>query len=481
MSKSIKKNYILNTTYQVFVLITPFITTPYLARVLGADLLGIESFISSVASYFVMFAGLGISSYIGRQIAYFKNDKHSISLYFFETRFLQLILSFFILCIYLFFTFKQQNRVLYLIYSVQIVTLIFNIDFLFYAVENFESLFFRNILFRIIDVLFILFFVKDRSCLGIYIFGKIIISFIGYLSLWIGLNKYIEFVKFSEIRVFRNFKVILELFIPTISTQIYQTVDKIMIGIITNDNFQNGFYELSIKLPKILLTLIVSLCTVMTPRIANYYKAQRHKEINEYMNRSFNFVWLIASPLAFGLVAISKNFVPWFFGSGYDEIIKLTNILGFLIIPMGLSTIMGVQYLIATGRQKEYNMTIIIGMVINCILNSILIFNYGSLGAAFASLIAETLITLLQFYIIKSEISIKHILKMSKNYILSSVIMYCIIKYYASVLASTFVSSIILVLVGATIYFTLLFLLRDKFFNNNIIYICSEIRSKFKK
>ena len=45
MSKtpSVRKNYIYNLIYQVMTLITPFITTPYISRVLGADGTGIQS------------------------------------------------------------------------------------------------------------------------------------------------------------------------------------------------------------------------------------------------------------------------------------------------------------------------------------------------------------------------------------------------------------------------------------------------------
>ena len=37
----IAKNYVYNAAYQILVLIAPIVTAPYLARVLGADHLGI--------------------------------------------------------------------------------------------------------------------------------------------------------------------------------------------------------------------------------------------------------------------------------------------------------------------------------------------------------------------------------------------------------------------------------------------------------
>ena len=49
---SVRKNYIYNLIYQVMTLITPFITTPYISRVLGADGTGVQSYTNSVVQYF---------------------------------------------------------------------------------------------------------------------------------------------------------------------------------------------------------------------------------------------------------------------------------------------------------------------------------------------------------------------------------------------------------------------------------------------
>lgn len=53
------KNYFYNLSYQILVVLTPFITIPYLARVLGPESIGLASFSSSIVSYFSLFASLG--------------------------------------------------------------------------------------------------------------------------------------------------------------------------------------------------------------------------------------------------------------------------------------------------------------------------------------------------------------------------------------------------------------------------------------
>ena len=55
---SVKKNYIYRTMYEILVLITPFVTAPYISRVLGADGVGVYSYTYSIMTYFTLFAAL---------------------------------------------------------------------------------------------------------------------------------------------------------------------------------------------------------------------------------------------------------------------------------------------------------------------------------------------------------------------------------------------------------------------------------------
>ena len=80
--KSIKKNYMYNLIYQILTLITPFITTPYLSRVLGANGVGTYSYIDSVCSYFVLFATLGLTTFGQREVSYVQDDRKKEQLFF---------------------------------------------------------------------------------------------------------------------------------------------------------------------------------------------------------------------------------------------------------------------------------------------------------------------------------------------------------------------------------------------------------------
>lgn len=107
--KSIKKNYLFNLAYQILILITPLITTPYLSRVLGADGVGSVSFAESIVSYFSLFAYMGISTYGQREISYVQDSKEKRSIIFWNTKILSFVTATIVLCVYACFVFFQDN------------------------------------------------------------------------------------------------------------------------------------------------------------------------------------------------------------------------------------------------------------------------------------------------------------------------------------------------------------------------------------
>lgn len=369
--KSIKKNYIYNLTYQILLLLTPLITTPYLSRVLGADGVGTVSFAESVVSYFTLVAALGVTTFGQREISYFQDDKKKRSHIFWETKSLQVITSIAVLVVYLAFAIFQKNLALYLILSFNIIAILVDVVWLFQGMEEFGKIVLRNILFKFLSIAYIFLVVKTKSDMTKYAFGLAFFMFLSNASLWFHVSKYVSKPIWKEIKPFRNFRVVLSLFIPTIAVQVYTVLDKTMIGLITNSSFENGYYEQAIKITKIVLTVVTSLGTVMIPRIGYHYGRGEAEQVNFYMYRGYRFVWFLGIPLCFGLLGTASNFVPWFFGEGFEKVVPLLSILAFLILAIGINNVTGMQYLIPTKRQNMFTMTVLIGAGVNFVLNFI--------------------------------------------------------------------------------------------------------------
>ena len=80
----ILKNYLYNMSYQIIAIILPFITVPYISRVLGADAVGINSYTNAIITYFVLIANVGLTVYGNRTISYTRDSIYKRSQKFWE-------------------------------------------------------------------------------------------------------------------------------------------------------------------------------------------------------------------------------------------------------------------------------------------------------------------------------------------------------------------------------------------------------------
>lgn len=477
--KSIKRNYTYNVAYQILTVITPLITAPYLSRVLGADGIGTVSFAESIVSYFTLFATLGITSYGQREISYAQDDLYKRSLVFWDTKILGFFTSGAALLIYFIFSvFQGDKSSIYLILSFNIIAIFFDITWFFQGIEEFGKIVARNTFIKLANILFIFLFVKEKTDILIYVIGLSSFTVLGNLSLWTYLPKYIKHINKAELKPFRDIGVVLSLFLPTIAVQIYTVLDKTMIGLITGSSFENGYYEQAVKMSRMLLSIVTALGPVVTPRIGYLYEKKEFDEIQRIIYRSYRFAWFLGLPICFGLMITANNFVPWFFGTGYEKVVPLLRILSLIIIVIGINNVISVQYLVPTKRQKMLTMTLIIGAATNFFLNLFLINYFASIGAAVASVIAETVIAITQLIILRKEISPIRVLKEGKSYYFASAIMLGALIPIQKFLSPSPIHTLTIVVMGMAVYFLTLFIIKDEFVISNSKIIVRKLNRK---
>lgn len=473
--KSIKKNYIYNLAYQILTLITPLITTPYLSRVFGADGVGTCSYIESISSYFVLFATLGLTTFGQRETSYVQDDRKKRSIVFWETNIIELIASTLCIVAYVAFSFMQTNKELYLVLVLNLLSVIANISWFFQGLEEFGKIVLRNIIFKFINIIYIFAVVKTKNDLILYLFGVAFFGLINNLSYWISVPKYIDKPRLKELHPTKHIKTVISLFVPTIAMQVYTVLDKTMIGVITKNAFENGYYEQALKISKLILTIVTSLGTVMIPRIGYHYSKGDTEIVKGYMYRAYKFVWLCGMPLTFGLIAVSNNFVPWFFGKGYEKVVPLLGILSFLILAIGINNVTGMQYLMPTKRENIFSATVIIGAATNFAMNFFLIQLFQSTGAAIASVVAETTIAIIQIYIVRKELSPFEIIKCGVNYFIAVGVMFAVLLLIRGFFFPSILHTFELVMIGAIIYGVVLIIMKDEFLLSNMSMISKKI------
>lgn len=477
--KSVKKNYIYNLIYQILVMIIPLITTPYLSRVLGAENIGIYSYTLSITTYFILFGSLGVAMYGQREIAYVQDNKDKRSKTFYEIFIMRIITLFISLIIfYITFCIKGEYNVYYKILILEIIANAIDISWYFQGLEEFKKTVIRNTIVKLISVVCIFVLVKNNNDLNKYFAIYVLSNVIGNLSLWLYIPKYTSKVKLNELKVIRHLKPTIILFIPQVATQIYTVLDKTMIGAIIADKSEVGYYEQAQKIIKLLMTIATSLGTVMMPRIAATYSKGNKEKVREYMNTSFSFIMLLAFPLMFGIISVANKFVPLFYGNGYEKVIPIMCIISPIIIFIGLSNVTGTQYLLPTKQQNKYTISVVMGAVVNFILNIILIKKYASIGASIATVVAEFCVTLSQFILIRKNIKFKEVIPIIYKYIIASIVMFIASMVVGCCITNNILSIFIQILVSVIIYLGVLIIMKDKMIDEGINIVKKKIKVK---
>ena len=450
---SITKNFLYNVCYQLLIISIPLITTPYISRVIGPEGLGAYSYTNSVVSYFILFAMLGLNNYGNRSIAAVRDDKFELSKTFFNIYALQFLTSFIMLIIYVIYVslFVSQHRILYYIQILLIISTIGDINWFFFGLEQFKLTVVRNTFIKVFTLISIFIFVKDRNDLWIYVLILSLGTFMSQLVLWFFMKRYIIWMKPSFNEILRHLKPNLFLFIPILAGSIYKVMDKIMIGNMT-DKIQVAYYENSEKIINIPIGIISALGVVMLPRMSNIFITGNKRIAEEYIEKSLKFVMFISIGSTVGLIGIAPIFVPLFLGESFINCISVVSIISITILFVSWANVIRTQYLIPSKKDNIYIKSMLLGAVVNFIINILFITKFGAIGAAIGTVFAEAIVAVYQTFKVRKEINIAKYLVNSCIYIVPAICMYLCIISLRSTTQNIVLDLLIKIITGGTIY-----------------------------
>jgi O-antigen/teichoic acid export membrane protein len=479
--KSLKMNYIYTLFYRVIAMLVPLITTPYIARVLGSEGVGIYSYTYSITAYFILFGNFGSATYAQITIGKSQDDKYSLSKFFYEVLIARLILFLIVIFIYVtLILYIAKYKMMFVVLSTVIFTELLNLGWFYRGVEDFKSLSIRNSIVKLISVILIFLYVKRTE--DLYLYALIVngSSVIGNVLLFLGLQKYLVRVKIKDLEIMKHFSRFVVYFTPAIASTINSNLDKTMLGIITTSKFENGYYEQSNKIGLMILTVFSSLNVVLRSRMSALWDNELHEEIKIIIEKWFLLVLCLVIAIFFGLNGISRKFVPLFFGPGYDKVSLLINIFSFTIIFKAISNFMLEQFFMTSGRMRMFTKIIFWGTTVNAILNFILIVPLKSIGASLATLGSEFAILSATYYFNRSYLNkYFNYIKIKSSlikYLFSGIIMFIIVKFLLFIKSPIdFYYLFFVILIGIITYFLLLFIFNE----NLILFIKKKVYYKF--
>ena len=184
-----------------------------------------------------------------------------------------------------------------------------------------------------------------------------------------------------------------------------------------------------IKLLRMVLAIVTATGTVMLPRVANTFAKGDHEQVKKYLYQSFDFVSAVSIPMMFGVAAIAPKFATMFFGQAFDAVGPLMMIESLVILFIAWSNVLGVQYLLPTGHNKEFTISVTVGAIVNIILNVPLIMLLGTSGAMIATVISEFSVMSYQIYIVKEKLNLSKMMSETWKYLLSGIMMFIVVLH----------------------------------------------------
>ena len=405
---SLKKNLFYSILLILANYVFPFLTYPYVSRVLGVENIGACNFVDSVINYFILFSTLGIDSLGVREIAKHRGNKESLDKTFSNIFIVNLALTGLMLLLLFVCTFAvpqlREHKDLMCIGAFKLVFNCLLVEWLFRGLEDFKLITFRSIVVKVVYVVSVFVFVRHREDVWIY-----------YLlsSLMVVVNALVNIV-FARTRVhlrlrglkfFDTFKSLLALGVYAILTSMYTTFNVTFLGFVSGET-QVGFYTTATKLFFMVMALFTGFTNVMLPRMSSLVSGGEMDKFRWYFSVAVDMLYGFSLPLAAWMMLMAPDIVAVISGPGYEGAILPMIIIAPLVFIIGYEQILVLQTLLPLGRDKILLRNSMIGAIVGVALNVILVPLFASVGSSVVWLFTECLIFVLSQIAVRKEINI---------------------------------------------------------------------------
>lgn len=460
--KQLKVNLIYNAFYQILTLIVPLLTAPYISRVLGVSGVGNYGFTYSIAHYFVLFSMLGVLNYGSREMARVRNDAEQLPKSFWGIYSVQFSVGCTVCLAYVLYVciFCDNYKTIFLFQGLYVLAGMLDISWFYFGIEEFKFTTGISAINKVVTTGLIFFLVKNENHVFIYtiiIAGGTLFNNIIY---WCLLKKYIPFKKVSIIEIREHIKPLLLLFIPVIAVSLYKYMDKVMLGAMLSTT-EVGIYESAEKFINLPMCVISAVGTVMLPRISNMKENNELDAIRRYNFASMVLVVFLSLGMSFGLAGISKVFIPWFYGNSFTKSADVLIVLVPSIVFVSWANVIRTQCLLPNKKDKGYCISVMIGALVNVVINTILIPKHGAIGAAIGTFISEVIVCVVQSIMCRKEMELIKYIKYSISFLFCAIAMYFVIINLN--FATDFLTVFVRIIVGGMIY-----IISSVFFMKNV-------------
>ena len=397
----VKSNFAKNTLMVMILNVSkialPFLTLPYLTRVLSTDCYGTVAYVKAVMGYMQTLVDFGFLLSATKYVTMTKGDKEKIGYIVGDNIVAKLIIAFIgfiiLLALIVFLPILRANALFTFLSYITVVLTIFLLDFLFRGIEKMEIITYRFLVMKSLSTILTFVFVKNNSDILWIPILDIIGSILAVLLVMKQVKKENIKIKFSGIH--KSILLIKESFVyffASVASTSFNVFNTIVMGICLSTT-DVAYWSICIQILSAVQALLNPLSDAIYPEMI---KSRSKKKLQKII-KLFAPIILLGSIIAFIFTPLGLYIVG---GQKYLDATPIFRILTPVILFSFLATMYGWPVSGAIGRVKETTSTTVISVCfqITVIIIAIL-FNFITIYiVAIVRTLTEILLFLLRYY-----------------------------------------------------------------------------------
>lgn len=458
MRKSIKINAALNVTKQIMQILFPIITVPYITRVLLPENYGKINFCSSIISYLMLVAGLGIATYAVREGAILRTQQNNFNSFcsqMLSINMLSTVIAYVIFAFLLIYVpYFADYKILLIIQSIAVLFTTMGMDWVNSVEEDYLYITVRYIILQIISLILLFLFVKAPDDYYVYAVIMLVTPVGANILNLIYIRRYVKIRLTLSVDWKRHFVPIMVLFGNAIAMTFYVSSDITMLGIFKGD-MEVGVYSVAAKIYAVVKQILYAMVIVTIPKLTAYMGKGDMEAFQSLGNRIFNTMITAMCPLILGIIIFREEVIVLVAGKEYLLGVASLFILTLAVVASLLATFFASCVLMPLRMEKYILKGTTIAALINVILNYFFIPKLGADGAAMTTLLSEIYVAV--YFIYLSRKSGYHFLNVRTAFlaVLGSILVALLSELIKSQLVSPVVYMCVSIIASAVIYTSL--------------------------
>lgn len=453
-----------NTTYFTLALVLQktlsFIYFYFLSNGISQEPFGRYVFALSYASLFSIFIDLGMTSILIRESSRNPDKANDYLKNIISVKFILSIITIAILVFFIHVSGKPA-QVRNLVYLASIIMLFDTFTMSFWGIFRSQ----QNMFYESTATIFvqIIIFIFGFSALYfthniIFIMMALVLASIFNFSYSIFLLKiklHYSLAPIFNVSVIKHFLILMPAFaLSGIFIKIYNASDSVLLGFLSSDTAV-GFYAVPTKTITSLAQIIPSAFAAAVFPVFSYYYKNSSENLKKTFLASFSYLIMISIPLTGGLILLIPKILKTIW-KPYIGVAETFIIMSFAIPFIFLAFATG-YFLLACDRQKNNTFHRGIQAGLSLLMNFLLIPSYSYLGSGITFLIVNIVVFALDMIIVQRALKLKF---SDISNILTKSLFACIIMLGIAYILLQYIHFILVIIISAIIYFTLIFIFK---------------------